>query len=328
MMKKIPTADMSREEWLAERRNSLGGSDMGAVLGLNRWASPFSVWSEKTGRLPTKEDTEAMRQGRDLEEYVAARFMEKSGKQVQRMNYLLRSDNAPYLHANIDRRILGERSGLECKTASALNLKAYTGGEFPDSYYVQCVTYLTVTGWERWYLAVLVLGKGFMIYQITTVEDDILPEWCESSVYVSAAEMEALKSGAKHFWEEYVLADREPPADGTAATGEALQSIYGSDDGSEVQLFGRESLLREYFCLDSKVKELQRDMEVIKQTIQKDMGAASTAVCIGFFVTWKAQSRTTFDAKAFLKDHPSADISAYQKTSRFRVFKIKEDHVS
>ena len=68
MMAKISTANMSREDWLAERRNSLGGSDMGAVLGLNRWSSPYSVWAEKTGRLPPKEDSEAMRQGRNLEE--------------------------------------------------------------------------------------------------------------------------------------------------------------------------------------------------------------------------------------------------------------------
>ena len=325
MLAKISTANMSREDWLAERRHSLGGSDMGAVLGLNRWSSPYSVWAEKTGRLPPKEDNEAMRQGRDLEEYVASRFTEKSGKQVQRMNYLLRNDEAPYLHANIDRRILGERSGLECKTASALNLKTYAGGECPDSYYVQCVTYLTVTGWERWYLAVLILGKGFQIYQITTVEDDAVPEWCESSVYVSQAEMDALKSGAKRFWEEYVLPDQPPPADGAEATGEAISTIYSEDGGGEVQLFGREAMLREYFDLAAQIKDLQRDMDAIKQTIQQDMGEASEASCTGYSVTWKSQSRTTFDAKQFAKDHPHMDLSAYFKTSKFRTFKIKED---
>ena len=325
MLTKIPTANMIREEWLAERRNSLGGSDMGAVLGLNRWASPYSVWAEKTGRLPSKEDSEAMRQGRDLEEYVASRFTEKSGKQVQRMNYLLRNDEAPYLHANIDRRVLGERSGLECKTASALNPKVYAGGEFPDSYYVQCVTYLTVTGWERWYLAVLILGKGFQIYQITTIEDDTVPEWCESSVYVSQAEMDALKSGAKRFWEEYVLPDQPPPADGAEATGEAISTIYSEDGGGEVRLFGREAMLREYFDLAAQVKDLQRDMDAIKQTIQQDMGEASEASCTGYSVTWKSQTRTTFDVKQFAKDHPHMDLSAYFKTSKFRTFKIKED---
>ena len=266
-----------------------------------------------------------MRQGRDLEEYVVSRFTEKSGKQVQRMNYLLRNDEAPYLHANIDRRVLGERSGLECKTASALNLKTYAGGEFPDSYYVQCVTYLTVTGWERWYLAVLILGKGFQVYQITTVEDDAVPEWCESSVYVSQAEMDALKSGAKRFWEEYVLPDQAPPVDGTEATGDAIETIYSEDDGGCIQLFGRESMLQEYFDLNEQIKDRQLLMDAIKQTIQQDMGEAAEATCTGYSATWKNQTRTTFDAKQFAKDHPHIDLSAYFKTSKFRTFKIKED---
>ena len=66
-------------------------------------------------------------------------------------------------------------------------------------------------------------------------------------------------------------------------------------------------------------------MEAIKQTIQQDMGEAAEAACPGYSVTWKNQSRSTFDAKRFAKDHPQVDLSAYYKTSSFRVFKIKED---
>lgn len=123
MVTKIPIDGMSREEWLAERRKSLGGSDMGAVLGLNKYRSPYAVWAEKTGLIGEAPDNEAMRQGRDLEEYVACRFEEASDKVVRRVNYILRNDDAPHLHANIDRRILKESAGLECKTASALSMK-------------------------------------------------------------------------------------------------------------------------------------------------------------------------------------------------------------
>ena len=50
-MQKISTRGMSREEWLKERKKSLGGSDMGAVLGLNKYRSPYTVWAEKTGSI-------------------------------------------------------------------------------------------------------------------------------------------------------------------------------------------------------------------------------------------------------------------------------------
>ena len=58
---------MSRQAWLAERRKTIGGSDAAGIVGLSRYATPYTVWADKTGRLPEQEDNEAMRQGRDLE---------------------------------------------------------------------------------------------------------------------------------------------------------------------------------------------------------------------------------------------------------------------
>lgn len=300
---------------------------MGAVLGLNKYRSPYAVWAEKTGLLPEQPDNEAMRQGRDLEDYVAQRFEEKSGKSVQKMNYLLRNDEAPHLHANIDRRVLGELSGLECKTASALSTRVYQGGEFPESYYAQCVTYLAVTEWKRWYLAALVLNKAFFIYQITTVPDDICPDWCESSVYVSPEELEVLKRCAMDFWECHIETDTPPDMDGAESTTEVLEGIYRAD-GSSVELFGREQMLAEYFDMSGQKKLLEREMEAVKQTIMQDMGNAEKGVCDGYSVSWPQQSRMTFDVKSFQHDHPEVDLSGYFKISNFRRFTIKEDKVS
>lgn len=321
-MVKIPTTGMSREDWLAERRKSLGGSDIGAVLGLNKYATLYTVWAEKTGRLPPKEDNEAMRQGRDLEQYVAERFSERSGKAVQRYNYLLRSGTAPYLHANIDRRIVGEKSGLECKTSSALNLRSYSSGDFPESYYAQCVAYLAVTGWERWYLAALVLNKAFYIYQLTTIENDPAPEWCDGSVYVSPGEINTLKQCAAEFWESYIIPDTAPPADGTAATGDAIQSIYARDDGGIIELFGRGELLMEYFSLSEERQTIQKRMDAIKQELQQDMGEASKAVCAAATVTWRARERKTFDGKAFQRAYPGISLEPFYRLTNSRVFKI------
>ena len=324
MIVKISTAGMSHEDWLSERRNSLGGSDVGAVLGMSRYATPYTVWAEKTGRLPPREDNEAMRQGRDLEQYVADRFMERSGKQVQRYNYLLRSDGAPYLHANIDRRVLGERSGLECKTASALSLRLYSGGEFPESYYAQCVAYLAVTGWERWYLAALVLNRAFYIYQITTIEGDSIPDWCDGSVYVGQEEIETLKRCAARFWEDYIIPDKPPAPDGLAATGDVLQELYPDDSGGTIELFGRDSLIKDYFRLCGERDSIQREIDAIKQTIQSDMGESSAAVCGVARISWKTQARRTLDVRAFQKVHPKISLEPFYRKSESRVFRISK----
>lgn len=324
MIERIPTAGMSREDWLLERRKSIGGSDAGAILGLNPYRSPYAVWAEKTGRLPEREDNEAMRQGRDLEAYVAQRFMEKSGKRVERYNYLLRSSEAPRLHASIDRRVIGERSGLECKTASALSMRSYAGGQFPESYYVQCVAYLAVTGWERWYLAALVLNKAFFIYQLTTLPNDEKPEWCESSVFVPRQEIDGLKACISDFWESCVAADVPPAADGTDSTGETLRTIYPGGEDGEIDLFGREKDLEQYFILAGEKKGIERDMERIRQTIMEDMGDTQRASCGSFRISWPVQERRSFDQKAFRKRHPGIDISDCYKTTAMRPMKITE----
>lgn len=50
------TRGMSREAWLEKRRKTIGGSDAAAIVGLSRYASPYTVWADKTGRIPEKED--------------------------------------------------------------------------------------------------------------------------------------------------------------------------------------------------------------------------------------------------------------------------------
>ncbi len=322
---KISTINMTREDWLKERRHSIGGSDVGAILGLSRYRSPYTVWAEKTGQLPEQPDNEAMRQGRDLEDYVARRFMERSGKQVSRYNYLLRSVGCPHLHANIDRRLLGEKSGLECKTASALNMKAYSGGQFPESYYAQCVSYLAVTGWERWYLAALVLNKAFFVYQLTTIEDDTVPDWCDGSVYVPETEISALKQLAADFWEQYVETGTPPPADGSDSTTESIKAIFREDDGGEIELFGRESALAAYAQLMGTKKDIDRQIEEVKQVLMQDMGSASRARCGQFKLTWAGQERRTLDVSKVKKLYPDIRLDDCYKTTYIRPFKITEE---
>lgn len=186
------------------------------------------------------------------------------------------------------------------------------------------MTYLAVTGWARWYLAALVLGKGFYCYQITTVPNDDTPEWCESSVYVSPEEIEAVKRCAEDFWRDYIETDNPPPMDGDASTTEALESIY-EGGGGDVELFGRESLVEQYQSLMSRKKAIEKDADAIKQQLMKDLGDNETGFCGRYTVNWKGQSRATFDAKAFAKDHPEMDLSSYYKTTNFRKFAVKED---
>ena len=275
---------MDRNEWLALRRTGIGGSDAAAILGLNPYESPYSVWADKLGFLPERDDTEAMRQGRDLEEYVAQRFCEKSGKRVRKVNRTLRDPGRPFMLANIDRDIVKEASGLECKTTSSMNLKKFKGGDFPEQYYCQCVHYICVTGYTRWYLAVLVLNSGFFVYQMTTIENDSVPDWCEGSVYVSPEEKEALVNAEGVFW-KLVEDKTPPPVDGSDATRRAIMHANpGQEEKPPVVLYGKESLIAEMNCKKEAKKILELEISAINNSLLASLEGSSTGIMRGYEV--------------------------------------------
>lgn len=51
-----------------------------------------------------------MRQGRDLEDYVAQRFTESTGLKVRRANAIYQSKEHPLLLADFDRLIVGQKA--------------------------------------------------------------------------------------------------------------------------------------------------------------------------------------------------------------------------
>ena len=261
---RLSTRSMSRADWLAQRRKSIGGSDAAGIIGLSQYATPYTVWADKTGRLPDQEDNEAMRQGRDLEEYVAVRWMEATGKTVRKSNALIYNSFYPFAHADIDRTVVGENAGLECKTTSTLNLRQFKGVEFPEKYYAQCVHYLAVTGAARWYLAVLVYGRGFFTF---TLERD-------------QAEIDSLMGAERDFWK--LVEQNTPPAlDGLEPTGNALQRIYPISRGGDIHLVGREHLLSRYLNFNPRRKKSWK-VSGLSRTPSRRIWARPSAGTAGF----------------------------------------------
>ena len=322
MITKIKTT--THEEWLEERKKSLGGSDVGAVLGMNTYSSPFTVWAEKTDRLPPFEGNEWTRLGNDLEAYVAERFCEASGLKVMKDNSTWRNSKYPHLHANIDRRVVGMKAGVECKLTSELNAKKYKNGEFPDRFYAQCVEYLCVTELEKWFLVVLIYGKGIKIYQMTRIPNDVVPEWCEASVYVEDGEIEALAKSTGDFWNNYVLTNTPPPADGSESTSETLRTIYPESNGETVSLMAYESDLKQYMTLSSLLDDVKKQKEEVANRIKAFMGEAGKGESDNFRVSWSSSVRTTFDHKKYAQDNPNLILDRYYKSTPTRTFKVSE----
>lgn len=269
---KISTKDMSREDWLEERKKSIGGSEASGIVGLSNYITPYSIWADKTGRTEPKEDNEAMRIGRDLEEYVASRWEEATGKKVRRCNYLMRNPEWPFAHADIDREVIGENAGLECKTTSQLNMKKFKTGEFPEQYYCQCVHYMAVTGADRWYLAVLVLGRGFFEYTLERDEDEI----------------KALMEAEKTFF-EHIENDTPPEFTGLDPDSETLKVVYKGGSNELVNLYGLDDNIKNLMDLKQQKKEIEKSIKYYEQVLQGTLQDNEYGESEHYSVSWKTQ---------------------------------------
>ena len=307
----ISTVGMTREEWLAHRQGTIGGSDAAALCGLNPWATPLSVYMDKKGMVPPKPDNLAMRLGRELEAVVAKLFEEQTGKRVRRKNAILINPDMPFAHANVDRLIVGEDAVLECKTTSELNLHRFKNGEYPPQYYVQVLHYLMVTGLQKGYIAVLIGNRELRIFEVERDEDEIA----------------TLRAVEEAFYNDHLKPSVMPAPLGMEADDKALNTAYptSGNDEDEADL---SDMTAEFDAIEAAKANRALCDEIIsraEQSIKARLETAPRGVCGAYTVTWREQTRSTVDAKALKEQYPDINIPYKQTVSRpFKITQRKE----
>lgn len=304
---KIPTAGMSRQEWLKLRKGGLGGSDAGAVCGLNPYASPMSVYKDKTSDETEEKDNEAMRQGRDLEDYAARRFMEATGLKVRRSNVMYKSEEHPFMLADVDRLVTGEDAGLECKTASAYSAGRWKDGKIPEHYVIQCLHYMAVTGKRSWYIAVVILGREFQYAKLTWDEDMIR----------NLTEIE------EAFWNTHVVPRVMPEPDGSPACEEVLRRYFPAAGREEILLpdsFNAELKRREEII--GLVERLETEQRQIEQKVKLFLGESCGAGNSRYQVSWSNVDTLRIDSRRLKEEQPEV-YGRFAKISRSRRFTVK-----
>jgi predicted phage-related endonuclease len=64
----------NNQNFTRERTKYLGGSDIGAILGLSKYRSAVDVWMEKTGKTFSQKDSLPLRFGQFAEDFVAREY--------------------------------------------------------------------------------------------------------------------------------------------------------------------------------------------------------------------------------------------------------------
>ena len=301
----ILRADAPREDWLAVRNTGIGGSDAGVILGLNPYKSPWQLWLEKTGQ--TEPDDLSMNEyvywGTKQEPLVAERFFEETGKRVQRRG-TLRSRTHPWMLANVDRMIVGEEVGLEIKTANAFAGKDWADDELPDSYYAQCLHYMAVTGYTKWYIAALIGGNHYVQKEIPRNEEDI----------------RLLIRKEKEFW-ELVETKTPPPVDGSESCAAALRVKWDREEtGLTIDLPEDAAAIIEDIEESKRIIDTEKArQQLAKNRLMEMMGAAETGIIGDHKVTWKTQAGRETVSLADMKKKDRASYEALKADGLIKV---------
>lgn len=302
------TSDALTKDRLRFRSQGLGGSDIGPMLGLSQWKSPMDLWAEKTGHRAYEDigDRDAVRFGILLEAIVAKEFARRTGKKVRRMRKTRVHKKFDFMLANIDRDIVGERAGLECKTASAW-LQQHWGetgtDDLPLYYLTQCAHYMEVLDYDKWYCAVLIGGQDFRWYEI------------ERNADVAAA----LIQKESDFWRA-VLSGNPPDANSFAD----MVTLYPAD--SAPVIVATDSVfktLSDLATLNATSKELASQQENLKMQVGQFMGDAGrlTDRAGTILATWLAHERTTISAAKLKVRYPNI-YEELAETTTVRPFRI------
>ena len=305
----VETEGLSREKWLEYRRMGIGGSDVAALLGISKWKSPLELWLEKTGQSEDEvEENEAMKWGKIMEPVLRNHFAKISHKPVVEVEAILQNPAFPFMLANIDGLTVddnGEPAILEIKTASE-----YKRGDWeedvPVYYKVQLLHYMAVTGIQKGYVAVLIGGNTFRVYQADADKDiqDYL-------VHTEA-----------QFWHK-VQNNIRPEIDGSDAAAEWLNKHYSGGD-KEPLILSAEGLLlvNQYLAASADEDEAKERKQAAANRLKEIMGNHNKAIAGEHSISWTPYTTERLDTKVLKAEMPDI-VSKYTKSSTSRRFSIR-----
>lgn len=176
-------------------------------------------------------------------------------------------------------------------------MKRFRGGEYPVTYYCQCMHYMAVTRFPKWYLAVLVDNREFFWYEIPRDEGEI----------------SALMSAEKQFWAA-VEEKKAPAMDGSSSEAEALNDMY-QDEGGEADLSPCAGDIQEYLAVEGPNQKAPGSYGCQRDRIKAVMGANRIGSLGGATVSWAAYSSSRLDKAALQAEHPEINLNAYKKVT-------------
>ncbi|MFM9594166.1 YqaJ viral recombinase family protein [Streptomyces scabiei] len=309
-----------RKKWEACRGLGIGGSDVAAIVGLDKYRGPRHVFEEKHGRDVVR-DNEAMEIGREIEDFIARMFSKRSGTPIATPPGTLAHVDFPWALVNIDRYALWDENlpatdmrniagPVECKNRSEYQLEEWEEGP-PDAPALQCHWGMAVGGFDVGYVAALVGGNKLRWHQVNRDEEMIghLLEHCGQ------------------WYERHILEGFPPPVDGLEATKDLLGRLYEvkPEAIAEVDLRKAKELRAQRADLDAQIKALDKQKTAVENEMRDTAGTAEV-VKVGAATAWTWKANGNFSEAKFREAYPEIAAACTRTVEVLDMDLIKSDH--
>ena len=304
----------SREEWLKERESGIGSSEVGTILGVNPFETPYQLWRRKRGLDEPKQETFAMKAGHYLEDAVSKFYADATGKEIIKSSssdWIIVNSEKDFLRVSPDRtfwlpglpKSQSNKGILECKTTQ----REVDPDNLPSHWVCQLQYQLGVAEFEQGALAWLTAGRDFG-YVDMFFDKEFFDYMCEE---------------VQKFWDVNIIGGEEPML---TSVDDVLTKYPRHEDGKSVDA---DDTLRQTYEELKKVKEEISVLDVKKKDLEnmlKMSMADAESIKDGKTVlaTWKTgKDGKKFDDKTFAKEHPDLYEKYQVETKGIRRFLLK-----
>ena len=308
--------------WDQKRQCGIGGSDIGAICGVNSFKTAYDVYLDKTvGSSFTGNNITWF--GSVFESHIAdlfeSQFRDIFIVKVDKNHY--KCPDYPWLNGNIDRRLVevmtGKKGVLEIKTTRTFNNDEWGKGcafgidykliisdnQVPESYFYQVQHYLLCTGFSFAWLCAF--SRDTCELRIYKIDAD------------KAVQNYIIKTGTE-FWFNNVIKGIPPARDVPFAE----RKSNGESIDADSSIIEKVAALKE---IQQKIEQLHLQEEPLKAEIQDYIGENEILLDVTTekpLVTWKSSERRTFNTEKFKSEHQDL-YNEYLKLSTSRRFSVK-----
>lgn len=298
----------NREEWLEGRKKGIGASDVGTLLGLNKYNTPLRLWNKIMGLTAPEGESAAMSRGHRVEPLVASDFAAATGAIIDEgsaEDFHAVDNDKPWLRVSPDRmwwpagtpeseRTMENALILECKTCTADITPDTVFDHFPY-WYAQIQYQMGVMGVQKAALGWICVGNPNLPFDYLMLDFD-------EKYY-----LDTIVPTVDAFWNDNVLGGAQP--DQVLDNEDAGLRWSRAETGSKAVATQEviDSIIR-CRAIEAQIKALEKEADDIKLGVKISMGDSEALVMPDGkteVATWKnCTTAARLDAKRLQSEQP------------------------